>query len=784
MSATITGGVATEVVDLLNFLVPVSLLPGQRRLQRSEFFQTVEGSDGRRSICLRPGALDRIGRLSAGRVSFLLDTDEASYPQRIFEGEPLPDPLQPGADIAYLRFTPCPMTPFHERTLARMLALRSAARDVGGRVVVPTNASALYDMAYPNPAFAPDAAATQDGYGLYVSAETPAKLAAAPTEWKAAAGVTVEMTSKAGRGRLRASPLISGPFLCLSRPKAPLGLEAYSSKYQALGTDLFRIIGAGPGKIMVYHHRVQMSGVLLIQEMLETNGLLDETTAPSPSTVCGVCGLAKRAHSAAAAGATWAGPHEFIPGRYVMINSEISRNVLERSIARYNARTNAEGFEFRVLVGSEIIREGFDLKAVRFQLIVSLPTNIPTLLQVFGRAVRKNSHVVLPRDQRSVRIRIYVSTAGATTQGKGPAPEVLRYAEKMRLYLLTQEVEKAIRRYAVDAFINYDRMQAADLLETPNIDAVPYSPAISRAQVLQRPEKLGTFEAYGHGAREVETLRAVIQALFETQPVWKYGDLWAAARSGRVRGVAQNPAAFSEASFALALDALSLNTSSVGGPRAPRRHGPGAIWQISRVGEFYIRSPLGPDGQPVLDIESYVRENTVLAPIEIRVADYVETSKQGVNFQVRLAEFETEFGAAGSRIEDLFARYDAEFHYAFLRAIIEGLAGPGTTEVSQKAADPETSVGRAVKLYTRFKVLVFGKELTASPAAKQLIRASLADGDAPVGYVGETAIRFTGRRTPPSGTRSPEGPENRGALRRERHRGRLHRAPAGGGPPV
>jgi hypothetical protein len=767
MSATVTGGVATEIVDLLNFLVPVADLPGGRRLRRAEFFRAAEGAasgkpGGRRKLALLPGALARIGRLSAGRVSFLLDTDEASYPRRIFEGEPLPNPLRPGARISYLRFTPCPMAPFHEKTLARMLAARGAPP--GARIAVPANAYTLYDMAYPNPGFGPRAAASprtrsggpSEAYGLYLSAETPTKLAGAPSAWRAAAGVTVESLKGDPGVRAGVPSLISGPFLALApaRAGAPPGVAAYSAKYHRLGSDLLEIVGAGPGKVMVYHHRVRMSGVLQIQELLETNGFLDETSAPSPATICAVCGVARRSHTAAAAERSWAGVHSFTPARYVMANSEIDRGLLDRSIARYNAPSNASGFEFRVLVGSKIIREGFDLKAVRFQLIASLPTDIPTLIQVFGRVVRKNSHLGLPEGQRDVRIRIYVSTAGEFTRGGGPAPEVVRYAEKMESYFLTQEVEKALRRYAVDAFINHARLVASDpaLLETPNIDAVPYRPAITLEEARGRPETTATFEAYGHGDREVETVKAAAAALFEVQPVWTYDDLWSAVRSGRVEGVGQDPASFAEASFALALDGLGLHSPFVTRGAELASQGlelaGGAL--ISRVGDFYVRSPAGPGGQPVLDIESYVRDNAALAPLRVKVLDYVRAARTSLNFAVRLREFEAEFADAETPIEEAFVRYDADFHNALLVAVVEGHAGGGglAAEVHRKAGAAGSPLARIVDLYVRFRVLVTGGDVAEAPDAKRLVRAARpprAGSRTPVGYVTDTAVRLYAR---------------------------------------
>ena len=63
-----------------------------------------------------------------------------------------------------------------------------------------------------------------------------------------------------------------------------------------------------------------------------------------------------------------------------------------------------------ILVGSKIIKESYDIKAVyRNVYIMGRPDNIPTLIQIIGRTVRKNSHKNLPPDQRHVDIRIFTS---------------------------------------------------------------------------------------------------------------------------------------------------------------------------------------------------------------------------------------------------------------------------------------------------------------------------------------------------------------------------------------
>ena len=723
MSATVTSGSPAEIVDLLNLLVPLDQLPGGRRLRREDFFRVAEGG----GVAPRPGALDRIGRLSAGRVSFLLDADEGTYPRRVFEGVPLPDPLAAGGGaIAYLRFTPCPMSPFHAQTLAHMLALRSE-----GGVAIPANAYTLYDMAYPNPEFPPDTARDPPpaAYGLYLSSETPARLAAAPADWRAGAGVAVE-SMRGGEVRAGVPALISGAFLDLApAPRGPPGAAAYTTKYYRLGEDVLAVVRGGPGKIMIYHHRVRMSGVLQLQELLLANGFADETSVPGPNVICAVCGAPRKGHAAA--------PHDYAPARFVIVNSEVDRSLVDRSIARYNAPSNAEGYEYRVLIGSKIIREGFDLKAVRFLFVASLPTDIPTLIQVFGRAVRKNSHAGLPPDQRDVRIRIYVSTAGAPG---GAAPEVARYAEKMRSFFVTQEVERAIRTYAVDGFLNFEKIRSEKPEAT--IDAIPYEPAVSLAEVEGRPETTATFEAYAHGDREVATLTAVVRALFGSRPAWTYDDLWEAARTpGAVGGLAVDPASFSEESFAVALNGLGLHDPAVANLAAD----PQAAGLVARVGPFFVRAPAGPAGQPILDVESYVRENAVLEPVRIKVSDYVREERVGHNFAVRLAGFEQRFASPETPIEDAFVDFDADFHYALLRRIVEARAGAAAgkeTDIYRRLVVPGGPLHRAADLYRRFRVLVAAADVSARPEAKALLRSLPITKKIPVGYVTETAVRL------------------------------------------
>jgi len=801
-TATMMTGAAAEIVDLLNLLVPRAELPGQRRLRRDEFFARPGAGAGARSVLL-PGALERIGRLTAGRVSFLLDADEAAYPRRVFEGAPLRDP-RPGAsgEIPYLRFTPCPMSPFHARTLAHFAEQQRAARaargakgpartaaaaDPGTRSAVPAlgvAAYTLYDMVYPNPEFGPRAAAEESGeaYGLFRAGAVARRLAGAPVEWRRAAGVEVETAAGTGDVALR------GPFLAIepAGPGSPPGLASYSTKFAAAAFLVSELIRRGPGKVLIYLDRVRGAGALQQLEILQANGLASETSAATPSTLCAVCGVAKRDHESRGRGPGEArgaqaeqlarllgdslpprGPeppaHAYTPARFLLVHSELEPAGVERALAKVNARSNLEGYEYRGLVGSRIMQEGKNLMAFRYQLILSLPDDIPTYIQLLGRVSRKGSHLALPPDQRDVRVWTFVSTGPG---GPGdPGPEVHRYAEKMQEYFPIQEIDREIRRRAVDAPLRHGAM--APRLAEPSLAGLPYEPLVRPGMVEEAPPRLATFEAYGHGDREVETIIGVLRALFAVRPVWTYGDLWAAARTpGAVAGLAADPALFDEGSFALALGRLSGHNprlwvdppaAAAGLPAASRTEDFG----VARAGEFYVLAPPprpggeGPGGGAVVDIESYLRDDPPPVRVRVGVAEFVRTERDSHNFRARLRKFESELARpGGAPIETTLVTYPPKFHYGLLRRLVEDGAGG--------ASGPAGAAGAAARLYRRFRLLVTASELRAHPEAKRLGEAALTaplagrgakkglPGSALVGYVTARSVRLYAPSEPAS----------------------------------
>ena len=692
MSATPVTGNAGEVVDLLNLLVPKSELPNGVALKRTDFFMKSDSEFDTQVSKLRDGALEMIATLSAGRVSYLLDSDVNAYPERIFVGESV-------SSVPYLKLTLCPMSPLHMRTLNHEQASAESKTISSG---LSPGAYTLYDMVFPNPKFKQSDIGS--GYGLYKSGETPTRLLSAPSEWRDEFGIGVETGSKAG-----VSPgthVISGTFL------GAKDIKNYSTKYAKIASATIDAIRAGSGKIMIYHHRVRMSGVLLLQEVLRLHGIADENSSATDFTLCAICGIARSVHDE--------GEHEYMPARFVVAHGDTDSATRTRSISKFNMSANIDGYNFRIIIGSRVVREGLNFKGVRHQFIASLPTDFPTLIQVFGRVVRKNSHNELPPADRNVKIRVFVSTR----PDNQVSPELQRYIAKGQEYLVIQEVERVLHRYAVDGFANYKSIRAAMSTDNhktlePSLDSLPYEPLVRHSAAKS---DVASFTAYGYGDREVTLLVAVCRVLFGVRPVWTYSDLWAAIQGGAVGGVNYNPAEFDEGNFAIALSNLAM---PAGNPPTVVVH----------AGRFYTLANVNSDGKPIVDVESYLHTHTPItrsSKVSVRLSKYIRESKTSQNFMVRIDVFNKRYLMSDSKhnIEMSLVEYGADFHFAVLRMLI-----------TQR--DPVTADDNAVvDLYRQFKVVVSVRDTKTADVARIFRGSRTRVSDELVGYVTPESVNL------------------------------------------
>jgi len=656
LSATPLNNNPAEIVDLLNLL-----LPSTQRVYRDDFF--VNDRE------LKPGALEKIAKLSTGRFSYLLDVNPKHYPRVINYGESL-------KEIPYLKFIRCVMSDFQWKTYSTVYT-GSLSQD----------AQYLVDFALPNPE-------NPDGIGIYQTSQVKKLLPTASQSFKTKYGMDY------------IDHKITGDICTYEN------IGKYSSKYYTMLTHLFEALKNAHGKVFIYHNVVHMSGVLFIEQLLLRNGFVSEYGSASDSTLCAVCGNTRKSHATqggsdkasqegesiathdkysvirsdvtikivdnspiatfkytndksslvcesqsrtlldcnedalnifltickenntldihvillnniskkfgqfllknrfevtgrqdtrtkltlvantykvGGANKTKFTPvrgHTFTPARFVMAHSDIDKSVMEHSLERFNSIDNVLGHNFMILVGSKILKESYDIKAIQNEYIMCKPDNIPTFIQIRGRAVRKGSHIGLPPEQHIVRMKIFTTclpTKQDTGLDKGSyrlSYEEEKYKEKVASFQIIQQIEQVIHENAIDATINIDRIKQNAIGD--NLAPLPYEPSIAKKfkrEFTLDELNLSTFNVY-HAKEEVAMCKVLIKRLFiELSSIWEYNDLLHACRNPPPNYESElNTRLISEESFSVALSQLQyINSQDYVEPFATRVTGGNAL---------------------------------------------------------------------------------------------------------------------------------------------------------------------------------------------------------------
>jgi hypothetical protein len=598
LTATPMNNSPTEIVDILNLLVPEL---ATNHLVKTDLFENKTGK-----LHLKDGAGVRIARLIRGYVSFLRDVDPKYFPIRRMEGETIPVPnsvrSEANATLPYLKFIRCAMSPLHYETY------KESIRETG---TISSDGKAIIDLCLPRP----NASATMAGpgadtslddavmdefgptnmhttvaatdtavefdacettttnnkeIGMYRSRDIRALLMQASRSWKDKMGIDVQ--SRESVGRSNAGYIITGDFLREDR------LAEYSTKYATLARQLIDNLRHDRGKAIVSHPYVRISGVLFIQELLKRNGFLDEFANPTDDTLCSKCGVRRVEHAKSMGTSP---THEFIPARFIMAFGEIDAATLDRSREKFNAATNVDGYEYRVLIGSRVINEAYDFKAVQQIYVTHVPVDISTLLQILGRGIRKFSHDLLPATKRFVHVYIMVSSLPMAARGPKKnllSYEELRYYDKLMGYLIIQQIDKIIHENAIDGTtfrqtIMPDESSAAIASIKNELGMLYFRPsntlftknllAIGDGTKTWTPEQLDTIGFMTRYADdEIGQIVYIIKRLFlEQSAAWIYDDLWAAVKSPPFQ-VYVNTKLFSDSCFNIALDLLTVLSST------------------------------------------------------------------------------------------------------------------------------------------------------------------------------------------------------------------------------
>lgn len=341
---------------------------------------------------------------------------------------------------------------------------------------------------------------------------------------------------------LNSTKIITGDFL-----KVP-NLKNYSSKNYQLLNIIANIIKNKQGKILVYNNYVNTFGILLNEEVLKLNGFISYTDTPHSNTICMECGLKKSDHS----GTT---THNFIPAKYAVVHGLIPKHKLDSIIDKFSSPENTFGHQIYILLGSKVIKESYDLKAVQNVIFMNRPDNIPTFIQIRGRAVRRNSHILLPEKNRVVHIYILVSSL----PGNALSYEENKYKEKIQVFKTIQQIEKILHQNAIDNMLNYINKKPLDTISQNNdpLAHLPYNTPVYENLPLEKLN-LSEFNPY-YAKEEITAIKIIIKRMFvEISTVWNHTDLFEKIKSLQSY-TSYNVNLFSEQNFNIAISQLCIN---------------------------------------------------------------------------------------------------------------------------------------------------------------------------------------------------------------------------------
>lgn len=329
-----------------------------------------------------------------GRISYVKRPYGPGVPQKIFMGSVTPP-------LAHFKVVSLPMNPHQARIYAQSVQLDSQERGVHSHSR-QANLLVFHDDTYGAAGFQRHVSAKQVAVGGKGGGGHAKKFAFRDEFTRALA---------AGKG--------GGDFI--------ERVSKFSIKY-AYVLDLLR--QHPREKMLIYSEFVQGSGLIALSLVLEQFGF------------------------------TAAKGTESRPGlRYALVTHQTtsSPNQINALVRRFNAPDNVHGDYIAVLLGSRVIAEGYTLKEILHEIILTPHWNYSETSQVIARGWRLGAHDRLPHRESgwSIKIHHLVATMPPPSEVKSIDMETYLIAENKDLAI--KQIELLIKKTAFDCPFHLER---------------------------------------------------------------------------------------------------------------------------------------------------------------------------------------------------------------------------------------------------------------------------------------------------------------------------------------
>lgn len=291
------------------------------------------------------------------------------------------------------------------------------------------------------------------------------------------------------------------------------------------------------GVLFIYSRFIK-SGALPLALALEANGytpwgdkrpLLTNGAQTGEGLQCALCAKRQKTHAGA--------DHKFVPAKYILITgrANVSQNN-PVAIQASRAKTNVDGRDVKIIIGSQVASEGVDFRFVREIYIFDSWFHLNKMEQVLGRGIRTCSHVLLPEEQRNCTTYLLVNTFN---DEETETADLYMYRKAMIKAIEVGRVTRVLKRYALDCNLNREAIIVTGLStqshtdsqgvqrEEVNVNDTPYSnlcdwietceyTCAKPINVGEGPVDLSTYDEYAVKWRETQ-LKSAIRHIFEVE---------------------------------------------------------------------------------------------------------------------------------------------------------------------------------------------------------------------------------------------------------------------------
>lgn len=244
-------------------------------------------------------------------------------------------------------------------------------------------------------------------------------------------------------------------------------LNNFSSKYYHCLKHIEGLINDNVRPIFIYSNAVEI-GINLFSHILLQNGFLefkdDEDTTNTKinnDTVCYKCGEKYKNHKNK--------DHQFRPAVFFSIvgkqntfdntDEEQDKKIIKNY---FNHPDNYDGKIIKIVLGSKVISEGYNIFNLREVHILDTYYNIARVEQVIGRAIRRCSHAqseeqINKNPFPTVEVYRYCTTTDEIgKEGRVPTVDETLYVKAEKKHILIKQVERLLKENAVDCPLFYN----------------------------------------------------------------------------------------------------------------------------------------------------------------------------------------------------------------------------------------------------------------------------------------------------------------------------------------